>query len=333
MVLYAIKYQYTIIKTIQQLDKTILMEEKYDIKQWRGESPYPKFSEVDCSFIEQCALHLRIEPLRCADNICHADWSMPPRILPNGFYNRMISGRCRLKIAAREFIIKPGDVTLIPPRMEHSMFLLDGKGAQMIHIHFTANVYGAADLISLLDAAGRVDDKTIDPGGKIFDELTRLEMLKPPAWKSMQRNSIELLLLRQIYSAVSKKSISSGRFKNILRLQPVLQKIDDGLGDVELSVNALAHVISVSPVYLRKLFQSALGTSPIAFLHGRRIDMACRLLQTTDMAIKTVANRCGFNDLQFFYRVFKKLMLLTPNQYRRKIFYKGFGAVPDEELL
>ena len=49
-----------------------------------------------------------------------------------------------------------------------------------------------------------------------------------------------------------------------------------------------------------------------------RVDAACHLLETTDMKIADVSEECGFEDVKFFYTVFKKYKKISPAQYRKE---------------
>ena len=53
-------------------------------------------------------------------------------------------------------------------------------------------------------------------------------------------------------------------------------------------------------------------------IQGVRIEKACELLRETDISVATVAKRVGFNSANYFYRVFKQWVGMTPTQYREE---------------
>lgn len=85
-----------------------------------------------------------------------------------------------------------------------------------------------------------------------------------------------------------------------------------------LSLNQLAVKFSFSPVYLGRLFKREVGTSFNEYLKRVRIQAACDLLRDSDVAVNELAEKIGFNDLNYFYRLFKQATGMTPNQYRTK---------------
>jgi AraC-like DNA-binding protein len=64
------------------------------------------------------------------------------------------------------------------------------------------------------------------------------------------------------------------------------------------------------------LFNSLFGESPVKFINHRRIELACKLLRESDLPVKGVAEKSGFRNLQFFYRVFTRITGMTPALYR-----------------
>ena len=72
----------------------------------------------------------------------------------------------------------------------------------------------------------------------------------------------------------------------------------------------------VSKNYFSKLFKETTGINFSDFVQKLRIDGACNLLKTTDMNVTDIAYEVGFNDIKFFYEVFKKITSKTPGQYR-----------------
>jgi transcriptional regulator GlxA family with amidase domain len=48
------------------------------------------------------------------------------------------------------------------------------------------------------------------------------------------------------------------------------------------------------------------------------VENVCKLLSTTNHTIVRVARDCGFEDMKFFYKVFKKHMGVLPGDYRKQ---------------
>jgi AraC-like DNA-binding protein len=84
-----------------------------------------------------------------------------------------------------------------------------------------------------------------------------------------------------------------------------------------LSLKQLAQRVYVSPEYLRQLFRKEFGESITSYVIRRRIELAARLLRTRDAPIKNIADDAGFPNEYYFSRVFRKVMGVSPSQWRR----------------
>ena len=89
--------------------------------------------------------------------------------------------------------------------------------------------------------------------------------------------------------------------------------------DIKLEDVAIKSFISKN--YFSKLFKDVTGTNFSDYIQVLRIDEACSLLKSTDKKIINIAMETGFNDLKFFYEVFKKITGKTPGDYRRAQLY------------
>lgn len=83
----------------------------------------------------------------------------------------------------------------------------------------------------------------------------------------------------------------------------------------ELSLEELARSVSVSPYYLCRLFREALGCSFIEYLTKYRLEKALHLL-AQGLSIKECAFAVGYNDPNYFSRIFRKYYQFTPTEYR-----------------
>ncbi len=83
-------------------------------------------------------------------------------------------------------------------------------------------------------------------------------------------------------------------------------------------LKALARRVGVSVTYLCRIFKAYTGKTVIAYLVERRIHAAIWRLREGDEKVISIALNCGFNDLAYFNRTFKRIVGCTPSKYRRK---------------
>jgi AraC family transcriptional regulator len=100
------------------------------------------------------------------------------------------------------------------------------------------------------------------------------------------------------------------------RLRSVVEYIEEHL-DAGLTLADLAAVARLSPYHFARQFRAATGLPPYQFVLARRIDRAKQLLQGgDDSSLAQVAARAGFSDQSQFTRHFKRLVGVTPRQFR-----------------
>lgn len=97
-----------------------------------------------------------------------------------------------------------------------------------------------------------------------------------------------------------------------------IQYMKDNL-ERSISVEELANHLNYSHSYLYSLFKEETGYSPIHYFNHLKIQKSCQYLSFTDMSIKEISYKMGFNDPFYFSRLFKKLMELSPSAYREKL--------------
>ncbi|MGW6928629.1 GlxA family transcriptional regulator [Lentzea sp. NPDC054927] len=104
-------------------------------------------------------------------------------------------------------------------------------------------------------------------------------------------------------------------------LAPVLAWAQHHL-DHALTVTDLATRAAVSPATLHRRFQAQLGTTPLAWLTGERVTLACRLIELGESRLDVVARRTGLGTAANLRALMRRETGLTPTAYRRR-----FGQV------
>ncbi len=86
----------------------------------------------------------------------------------------------------------------------------------------------------------------------------------------------------------------------------------------EVSFEALASQLGMSPRNFIRRFKTATGETPTGYLHGLRIAMAKRLLENGSLTVQEVAEQTGYVDLIFFRSLFKRHSGIGPSDYRKR---------------
>lgn len=98
-------------------------------------------------------------------------------------------------------------------------------------------------------------------------------------------------------------------------IQKVLTHITSNLAG-DLTLNAQANLLNVNPSYLSALFKKETGSTLTEYVKQKRINYAAFLLTTSNLQIQIIAEMCGIADVNYFTKVFKKIIGKTPKEYR-----------------
>lgn len=101
---------------------------------------------------------------------------------------------------------------------------------------------------------------------------------------------------------------------------PVAQSINFMLENLsqKLKLEEIAAETNLSASHYSRLFLNRTGHSPIDYFIQLRIQRACRLLDNSGWMIADVARELGFDDQFYFSRVFRKVMGMSPAEYRKR---------------
>ena len=85
------------------------------------------------------------------------------------------------------------------------------------------------------------------------------------------------------------------------------------------TIDNVCRSLYINKFYLTHLFKDTLGIPPLKYLIQKRVSLAKKLLASTDNSISDIAKACGYVDIAYFCRVFKKVENMTPLDYRNAV--------------
>lgn len=85
----------------------------------------------------------------------------------------------------------------------------------------------------------------------------------------------------------------------------------------EIVINDLAARLDMSPSYFSSMFKKEAGQSTMQYITALRMERAKEYLTDSDLSVAVIAKNVGYEDSQYFFRVFKKTTGMTPLQYRQ----------------
>ena len=87
----------------------------------------------------------------------------------------------------------------------------------------------------------------------------------------------------------------------------------------DISVTQLADFSHYSERHFIRMFSKTYHATPLEYIIKLRINHACIMLKNSKLTVSDIASRCGFDDSNYFSRMFKKHMGCSPTLYRTKM--------------
>lgn len=177
---------------------------------------------------------------------------------------------------------------------------------------------------NMLQHAGR--------GIKFSNETARL--VKPKLQRLVDLEGFESVielfsLLNDLSLAKDTKLLSNPGFNVTIatprnsRIEEVFNYIQDNLHR-EISLSEIAGLTNMSKEGFSRFFRKHTGKTFIETLNDTRLGTASRALIETDQSITQIAYKCGFNNLSYFNRLFKRKHDCTPKEFRQNFAGKQF---------
>lgn len=123
---------------------------------------------------------------------------------------------------------------------------------------------------------------------------------------------------RELFLQIQKEMENKRKDKQSQTITEIHLLIEKEYRNPLLSIEMLADEIGISTAYMCRIYKQYTGSTINDTLLDKRMEHARLLLTESSLSVNDIAEKVGFNGSTYFYRVFKKLNGVTPNEYRKK---------------
>jgi AraC-like DNA-binding protein len=88
--------------------------------------------------------------------------------------------------------------------------------------------------------------------------------------------------------------------------------------DRPITTSRVAEARGYNADYLGRIYRQVYGHTLTEAIHRRRVSEACKFLLDSNLTIEQIAQKCGFSDPDYFRRVFRRHMQISPGSYREE---------------
>ncbi len=224
---------------------------------------------------------------------------------PSGRWDIHILFCVRGSITAEKTHLSAGDMYVYPPYVPQKYTYEAAPDSLYYWVHF------AGDEMTRALADLKIEEGVYRTGARAHDaeRLFRLLTSSVGEWQEgMEQFSRGILY--SLLALLTLPSAPSNPYYQAIKL------LDDVKSEV--SVGELAAQYSQSREHFIRSFRGFMGVSPHRYRQKRRMDHARILLADTDLPISRVAEEVGFADAQYFSRIFKKEVGVSPLTFRKR---------------
>lgn len=119
----------------------------------------------------------------------------------------------------------------------------------------------------------------------------------------------------------TRSTISNRQFvfknRNIHNINKIMQYIESHYQE-DITIDQLASLLNINKYYFCRLFKEITGFTPVKYINNFRVHQAIALIkQHPELSITEIATQVGFNDSNYFARVFKDVTNKSPSTFRK----------------
>ena len=143
------------------------------------------------------------------------------------------------------------------------------------------------------------------------------------AW-SQKKSGFEMQAIGHLYQLLSLFYFEYRRGKDTQiyqRLLPVKEYIECNF-DEPISLDRLARLVDMSVTNFRREWKKLYGESPLQYRDDLRLSYAKEYLNSGYYSVSEIAHKCGFDDVSYFVRFFKKQTGITPGDFKKHLLRK-----------
>ena len=259
------------------------------------------------------------------------------------------SGSGSYQVQDREFLIEEGDLVVVNGLNFHRLSEIRTHPLRLVVLYFLPGVLCATDstggqaqyLVPFLlqdENSPHVIPRQLGLPAKVRDLIFKIHMELPANTdraRLVTRTYLEMILVMLINHYKGQFAMADAferRQRTLERLRPLFDYIDVHYPE-PIPLSCATGIVDMSKPHFMRCFKKATGQSFDTYLNRFRITKAQALLASTDLPITQVGQEVGFSDQSYFGLVFRRLLQITPRDYRKQVQIGQSVTTPERAAL
>ena len=214
----------------------------------------------------------------------------------------VLKGAIKLHVNKKEYIVNEGNIAFIFCYQLHSY---KSMGSETFVVLFSPEI---------------IKDFHMTRKGFVPEN----NIIEMPGWVSFSKSD-SIFKIKSILYALCDRLLMSTELTpidnfphSIIHIpQKVFSYVENHFGE-DCTLRDAACKLQYDYAYLSKLFKRFAGISFTEYLNNYRISQACVMLGDVGDSVTEIAERCGYKNLRTFHRNFRRIMSISPQEYRER---------------
>jgi AraC-like DNA-binding protein len=218
-----------------------------------------------------------------------------------------------VKVGQQEQRVGKGDLVVLPQGLAHH-YQADGNDPWSLYwVHFGGQHAGA-----FLDHLALPEHTWVVPVGlhpKLLADFDALLSVRATGYRMnafIHSSQVLKQCLTYLALLITNRVRQSGHYLDLAAIQAYMEAHLQG----EVDLDALAELARLSKFHFSKRYKALTGYSPIQHFIHLKMERACYLLDVSEQSVADVAQALGYDDAHYFSRLFRKVMGVSPREYR-----------------
>lgn len=250
----------------------------------------------------------------------------------------VVSGKMCYYVNGRRLLLDEKDSLMVNARQMHYGCSYKGQNCRFLCILFHPSLFGGNQTLLQKYVAPVLENADCQylhfhgkaaRGKEIAGYLEQIRCFKEEAAEAYEMQVIAVML--QLWSSLLQcgelavQDSGSGRSSDLEIQKSMVSFIYQHYAE-QISLNEIAASGNVSRSKCCLIFKQYLQQSPMDFLNAFRLKTSCKLLCNSEKTITEIAFGCGFSNLSYFSKLFRKSFGCTPRAYRSNKMNEGDGT-------
>lgn len=237
------------------------------------------------------------------------------------------SGRCRVTTDNGEFDVQAGEFYLTAPGVYHEQIALSSGGYVEYALdceinqldNYTSEISGLVKLITETECKPFNDRNNLI---KLFEQALYEAYHKNIGFYNTLKNIVSSIIISTARTMAKEVAIKQGygfTYKdNDFRIVQLERFIEDNIS-IKLSTDDIASYMGLSEKQICRIIKGKTGKNTKDFMLNLKHQRVKKLLETTELSMKVIAENIGFDSEVYFNQWFKRREGISPGNYRAKV--------------